>query len=251
MEKILIVDCRYLQIIYLKQHGFCSVAHTIIKERMSIVKQPKTLSGFALLSSDKMLVSMRKINFARGQWNSEEFRYVYSARFKPTPIMRQENDCIVNGLDSATGDYEYISLVTEKMYAMGTTIETRCSFESYGAPLIVFSDDFYKGENGEWYFGVHYEVVLYEGGINVWELNLNKDVMKWENLLRLKFPVNAKKVHLLSVKILEKALDITMEGMHVVLGVKDLPKEFRVGITACEGINRFYTCNIKEENLMY
>ena len=189
---------------------------------------------------------MREINFAQGQWNPEEFRYVYSERFTPIPGIRQEKDCIVNGIDQSTNSYEYISMVTEKEYGTGVKIETNCSFEAFGAPLIVFSDDFHKGENGEWYFGVHYEVVLYEGGINVWYVNLNKDVMKWESLLALKFPVSAEKTHLLSVKILEKSLDITMEDVHVVLGVKDLPKEFRVGITACEGINRFYDCKIEE-----
>ena len=188
---------------------------------------------------------MKKYNFAKGQWNPEEFRYVYSSRFTPTPLMKQEEDCIVNGIDASTGEFDYVSMVAEKKYTTGARLETRCSFEAYGAPLIVLSDEFYKGENGKWYFGVHYEIVLYEGGINVWRLNLNKDVMEWDNLMRLKFPVTPKEVHTLKVHVLEKALDIKTEGAHVVLRVDDLPSEFRAGITACEGINRFYTYSIE------
>lgn len=188
---------------------------------------------------------MKKYNFEKGQWNPDEFRYVYSSRFTPTPLMKQEEDCIVNGIDASTGEFDYVSMVTEKKYTTGVRLETSCSFEAYGAPLIVLSDDFYKGENGAWYFGVHYEIVLYEGGINVWRLNLNKDVMKWENLMRLKFPVTPKEVHTLKVQVLDKALDIETEGAHVILRVDDLPTEFRAGITACEGINRFYTYSIE------
>ena len=64
--------------------------------------------------------------------------------------------------------------------------------------------------------------------------------------MKLKFPVTTGVQHQLSVKILENALEITMEDVHVLLGVKNLPKEFRVGITACEGINRFYNCKLEE-----
>lgn len=189
---------------------------------------------------------MRQINFAEGKWDSKEFRHVYSSRFSSTPLMCQAKECIVNDIDMETGTFAYVSLVTEKKYRTGTRIETTCSFDSYGAPLIVLSNDFYKGDNGKWYFGVHYEIVLYEEGINVWKLNLHKDVMKWDKLLGLKFPVTAKMSHTLSVQVLNNMLDITMEDIHANLWVEDMPSEFRVGITACEGINRFYSCCIEE-----
>ena len=91
-------------------------------------------------------------------------------------------------------------------------METRCSFDSFGAPLIVLSDDILTNDKGEWQFGIHYEVVLYEQGINVWEINYHPDVM---------------------------------EGHHVLVRAEKLPKEFHVGITMCEGINRFYEISIE------
>ena len=190
---------------------------------------------------------MKWINFASGEWKTEEFRYVYSPKFAPTPKFQQDRDCIVNKGDFSKNEFDYVSILTEDKFSTGVTIETTCSFEGYGAPLIVISDDVYKGQNDEWYYGKHFEIVLYQGGINVWRLDLNQGIMKTENLIRYRFPVTTRNYHTLRVKVLEGALDITMEDASILLKVDGLPSEFRVGLTACEGINRFYTLGIKEE----
>lgn len=189
---------------------------------------------------------MRWINFASGKWKSEEFRYVYSPRFAMTPKFQQDKECIFNEGDFSKNEFDYVSILTEDKFSAGVTIETTCSFEGYGAPLIVISDDVYKGQNDEWYYGKHFEIVLYQGGINVWRLDLNQGIMKIENLIRFRFPVTTRNYHTLRVKVLEEALDITMEDASILLKVDDLPSEFRVGLTACEGINRFYSLGIKE-----
>ena len=186
------------------------------------------------------------IHFSEKAWNPEEFRYVYSPLFTPIPRMKQESLCIVNDGDATSNKYDYVSMVTEKKYAVGTRVEMKCSFEKFGAPLIVFSDDMYRGGNGEWYYGRHYEIVLYEDGINVWGLNMNPGIKKYENLMSLRFPVSAGEIHVLSVKIQKSALEIVKDDLKVILRVPDLPSEFHVGLTACEGINRFYEYTIEE-----
>lgn len=189
---------------------------------------------------------MSKVNFGKDQWDMSEFRYVYSPRFTPIPRIKQESDCIVNGTDPVTGEFDYVSMLTEKEYTTGVTVETTCSFEAYGAPLIVFSDDLRKKENGEWYYGVHYEVVLWEEGINVWRLDLNDDAMYWDKVLGVQFPVSVKEPHPLKVKLQEKGIDIETEGRKMYVKIEDMPSKMRVGITACEGINRFYSLEITE-----
>ena len=91
---------------------------------------------------------MKKIDFKKGAWNPEDFRYVYSPRFAPTPRIKQEQDCIVNGIDEK-GEFDYVSMLLEQKYQTGVQAETTCSFEAYGAPLIVLTDDLRKKENGE------------------------------------------------------------------------------------------------------
>ena len=187
---------------------------------------------------------MKRISFASGEWKKEWFRYVYSPKFDSTPSFAQERECIVNAGNLKENNFDYVSILTEDKFSTGVTIEATCSFENYGAPLIVISDDIYKGQNNEWYYGKHFEIVLYQGGINVWELDLNQGIMKTENLMRFRFPVTAGSLHTMQVKVLDSALDISMEEKSIRIKVDGLPKEFRVGLTACEGINRFYTLGI-------
>ena len=188
---------------------------------------------------------MKKINFSDGNWNQEGFRYVYSPRWITGAKPKQERDHIANGINPENGEFEYISLVTEEKYEKGVLLTTKCSFDSFGAPLIVLSDNILKNEKGEWQFGIHYEVVLYEQGINVWEIDYNPGVMEVHQVLGLEFPVSEKEIHTLSVKVLERMLDISMEGHHVLVRAEKLPEEFHAGITMCEGINRFYEFSVE------
>ena len=190
---------------------------------------------------------MKKICFSEGNWNEDAFRYVYSPRWITGAKPKQEKNHIVNAINPENGEFDYISLITEEKYKKGVYLETKCSFDSFGAPLIVLSDDIMKNENGEWQFGIHYEIVLYEQGINVWEIDYNPEVMEVRQVLGLDFEVSEKEIHTLSVKVLEQMLDISMEGHHVLVRAEKLPKEFHVGITMCEGINRFYEFSIKED----
>ena len=187
---------------------------------------------------------MRKIDFKKGAWKPEDFRYVYSPRFAPIPRIRQEQDCIVFGIDEK-GEFDYVSMLLEQKCQTGAKAVTTCSFEAYGAPLIVLTDDLRKKENGEWYYGVHYEIVLWEDGINVWKLNLNDGIMNWQKLMALEFKVSAYEPHELGVKVLDDMLEIEVEGHKAQLRVEGLPKEFYIGFTACEGINRFYDFSIE------
>lgn len=188
----------------------------------------------------------KKIDFAEGKWNSKEFRYVYSPRWIVGTRPQQEKDCIVNSVNPTNGEFDYISLVTEEKYQTGVCLETSCSFDHFGAPLIVISDDMYKDENGEWLFGIHYEIVLYNKGINVWKVDCNPNVIKWHKEMWLDLPVSEKEIHKFSVKVLDQMLDITIGEHHVLVRVEHLPKEFHVGVTLCEGINRFYDFTIKD-----
>lgn len=184
----------------------------------------------------------KKYLFEKGKWKTTDFRYVYSSRYKDTPQFTQENDCIVNQKgDRSEWDFEYISLVTEEKYTSGVLLETNCSFEGYGAPILVLSDDIEKDEAGDWRYGRHFEVVVYEDGLNVWRLETVDGKFVPFSLLQNHFKVEADTVHQLTLRILKNRIEVTLgDDAAFEMDVDFLPEEFHVGITACEGINRFY-----------
>ncbi len=182
--------------------------------------------------------------FRRGSWDPAAFEYIYSPKFPATPRFVQQDDCIVNG--GTPGAYEYISLITRRTFRTGTLLTLRCSFEKYGAPLIVLTDDVRQGEAGELRFGRHMEIVAYEGGVNVWKLTPLKNDVRPENLLRQKFPVPAGKPITLTVRPGKGRLDISLGGNRFSVEADCVPEEFHAGMTACEGINRFYEFSTDE-----
>jgi hypothetical protein len=180
-----------------------------------------------------------RTSFRRGGWDLSRFRYIYSPKFSPTPRFVQEDDCIVNRRDAA-GGFDYVSLITKEKFRTGTTISTRCSFEKYGAPLIVLTDDVRGGKNGELRFGHHMEIVAYVGGVNVWSLEPMEGDVCPENLLRQKFAVPEGKTVCLTVCPQKDRLEISLDGNSFSVAADCMPGGFFAGVTACEGIDRFY-----------
>jgi len=184
---------------------------------------------------------MKEMQFTSGGWNSEEF--LYAASFK-TPYRRpfvQAADCIENDLS----EQDYISMVTKEALGAGSVIETECSFEGSGAPLIVLCDDLKTLENGDLQYGTHMEVVLYKNGCNVWHIVVNDGAQKASALIKCRYPVAPGKKHLLRVEFGEKLLKVHCAGVEFDLPCPLLPGKFHAGLTACEGLCRFYSLKIK------
>lgn len=193
---------------------------------------------------------MKKIDFSRGQWADSSLTHVYSYRFDDRPVFTQEDGCIRNGTKQepprSMSDYEYITLFTKEKYEAGVKISTKCSFEDFGAPLLVITDEIIE-DDGELRYGNYFEVVLYEEGVNVWKLWMpeGKKVV-WHKLMAVKFPVKANEVHDLTAKFNRDTIEIEADGRKMMLRVADLPEKFHVGLSGCENINRFYEMTIEE-----
>ena len=147
---------------------------------------------------------------------------------------------------AAYQDFEYISAVEEERVKLPVELETECSFDKFGAPLIVFSEDMTQKENGWREYGEHYEVVLYESGINIWHITLKPEGgQKAEALCRARLPFEAGKWEKLKVVL-------TADGIYAKAGeleakaVCSLPEKMYAGFTACEGINHFRTFSREE-----
>ena len=188
-------------------------------------------------------------NFARGQWSMEGLTYAYTYRFPETAVFRQLDDCILNSENgSQEQGFDNITLLTKEKYLPGTRIETKCSFDHFGAPLVTIAENIIPDENGNMRFGNYIEVVAYEKGVNVWRMYYKEGKVTWDWLLSVEFPLEEKKIHTLSVEILKSKLAILVNERKMTLHVNDMYPSFHVGINACEGINRFYSMEIEEAN---
>lgn len=185
------------------------------------------------------------ISFERNKWNPEDFTRVTSLRTDGRDPMIQEDDCIVNETCQHENIFEhkYISMLYKDEYKTRTRFKTECSFDKYGAPLIVFTDDLIQTEDGFPAYRHHFEVVVFEEGWNLWELNgKDKPILA----ASARFPVPEKEYVTLEVSTLPGGVSVSLLGHTQFVELPTFPKTFRAGITACEGINRF-RCFCAEE----
>ena len=195
---------------------------------------------------------MKEYIFKKGMDETRDFMYVSSLTTETHTQFDFEENCIVNRYNpEIIGEwkYDYISLVTKDRYGKGVKLSTQCSFEKFGAPLIVLTDDI-TPKDGRNYYGLHFEVVAYEEGANVWHIIPSDEdpklPIKATLIGKARFTIEPNSLIDINVEIKEKALAITVNGHNLSVENKDIPEKMHVGITACEGINRFYSFTIEE-----
>lgn len=185
--------------------------------------------------------------FKRNGWQKDEFEYVYSPVCKTFNEFIQEDDHIRNlAID---GDFEYISMISKARYTAGTKIYLKCSFDTFGAPIIVLTDDIFSdGERKR--YGLHFEVVAYENGFNVWRIVPAPEKIERPinavKILAEQFEIKDDSIAEITLKVEEKRFIIDVNGVKGIVEHEDIPESFLVGFTACEGINRLYEFSIEE-----
>ena len=127
-------------------------------------------------------------------------------------------------------------------------MKAKCFFDKFGAPLIVITDDYKQLEDGTYQYGLHFEVVAYENGCNVWHIVPGKDEKNLIDVTKvsaIEFPIEDKSIIDMEVTIKEKKLFIRVNNETFVAEHEDIPNQMHVGITACEGINQFYEFGVE------
>ena len=191
---------------------------------------------------------MKHYDFKNGI-DPEEFFYCYSPQAKCCGFFEREETCIKNSYNAAVGDYEYTTVMLRRKLGVGSKITTECDFEKRGAPLVVISNVLFE-KDGHTYYGEHFEAVAFEEGCNVWYNRLPTE----ENSAK---PLVVKKIHFediptpnkqrvrLSVEFGDGEMTVEMNGRRFSVKHEAIPREFWFGITACEGINRFYDLTVE------
>ncbi|MBE6883452.1 MAG: hypothetical protein E7487_02475 [Ruminococcaceae bacterium] len=188
-----------------------------------------------------------KINFSRGNWTTDELTYAYPWRFNLTPQFTQLDDCVINTVDpDAPGGFEWISLMSKQAYTKGSKITVNCEFEHFGAPLIVIAENFDTDDRGVLRCGNYFEIVLWEKGVNVWRIYRKNGENSWKKVMAVTFPVKEGEKHTLSAEVTDIGIQMEVGELKFFLRVDDMYESFHLGLTACEGINRFYGMTIEQ-----
>lgn len=179
---------------------------------------------------------------------TENFHYAYSPHSKNVREFELRDGYIANFPKGNHDGYSYTSIISKETYTAGAKIHTKCAFERFGAPLIVFGNDMSDGENGMKLYGLHFEVVAYENGVNVWHIvpdpSNEERPIKPTLIASMKFTILPDEMTDITVAFGKGEFDMEVNGHKETVSHKDIPETFRVGITACEGPNKFYEINI-------
>lgn len=179
--------------------------------------------------------------------DSGDFFYCYSPQAKAKIELSRESDCVMCGYNENTKDYDYLTVITGEKYGVGTEISAECSFEHFGAPLLVITNDTWERE-GVNLLGLHFEVVAYESGCNIWRIERDDSAprgIKPIKMIHDEFKIDDNSRISIKARIEDGRIIANINGHECSVSDPDIPKEFHVGFTACEGVNRFYNYTIK------
>lgn len=217
----------------------------------------RRLSIFLCLSLICAFAAEYSCSFVEGGWDMKDWHFVRSGRWPYEGHWVQKENCIQNVVPEGVGPVElqgkragetYTSMVLAKPVNGSATIRATMSFEYKMAPLIVLAGPL--KENGEAYpeYQEHWEIVLYNEGINVWHHEVRDGKPYWRKAAYVQAKFEAGKQYEMTAKVqfTAKVPMLEVKCGDCVFGcmLPTLPKNYYAGITACEGVNAFYNFKI-------
>ncbi|MBT7164493.1 MAG: hypothetical protein HN904_17065 [Victivallales bacterium] len=214
------------------------------------------LAGSLLAGS--LLAGDFQCEFTAGAWQAKDWVMVKSPRWPHRGEWEQEKDCLRNRTPKEATQKEmlgkragetYTSMLLKEPVSGNLKMAATMSFEHRMAPLIVLAPALDKDAQGYPEYREHWEIVLFDQGVNVWHHTYADGKPGWRKAAYAKFPLKAGQRYRLEVDIKRAGA-----GAQLTLRVGDhefgyfepvLPKTFQVGITGCEGVNRFYDFTVR------
>lgn len=198
---------------------------------------------------------MIRFDFSRGARNTTALSPTYSVACRACVPVTQEDSCISGDFNPAIGDFDYIGLCMTEPVTGDHTVTARCAFTAAGAPLLVLADSTTIDAAGHRRFGPMYEIVAYAGGCNVWRILPDFDPADPDrgytvrSITQQAFPVAditspALTEVELEIRVVGKTLHIRQDDYTFTVNTPDLPDTYYIGLTLCEGYNRFYSLSV-------
>jgi len=195
------------------------------------------------------------VSFAEGKWSSDEWMMVKSSRTPYIGKWIQNADHIQNLIPQEYSDPKqllgidsYTSMVWKEPVSGNFVVASTMDFEHEMAPLLVLADELGTDANSYPEFRQHWEIVLWNEGINVWHHRYIDGKQNWHLASSIKLPFLPKTKYELKTEVRRRAdgaeLTIICGDAKFTYIEHEFPATVRAGITGCEGINRFYDFNI-------
>lgn len=208
--------------------------------------------------------------FVKGKWNPEDWEMVRSWRFDHDAEFLQKANCIQNRVPEGVSDIElqgrkgssgYAIMLLKEKFKGNAVITCNMEFDYRMAPGIIIAHEPQKLANGKLELREHFEVILYDDGLNLWHHYFEKGApnskdprvkrsgveQKWRKQCHLteKKYYKAKTKYELKVTVRYTGkgpfIDISCGGRLIGSYAPQMPAgEYRIGLVGCEGRNRFY-----------
>ena len=214
------------------------------------------LAAFCLLSASA--ATKVEVSFGPGAWSSNDWILVKSPRFSYMHGFVQKEDFIENECPPLSGEdifrkhcsEVYSAMVLKDRAEIGQTVSSTMSFDWRMAPLIVLAEKLDRSESDEPTLGEHWEIVLYDEGLNVWHHSIKDGKPFWYKAAYLKVPFSRDTRYNLEVKVSKthkgvREMVVKCGGHEFGYVDNALPDSFYAGIIGCEGRNRFYDFKLR------
>jgi hypothetical protein len=197
--------------------------------------------------------SLYSFNFSDGNWSRADWVRVKNPRGEHFGDWVQHEDCITNEVPGSIvpGEFQgkleetYSSMVYKEKVTGNVTIRSTMAFAYMMAPLIVLAPELTENTHGQKEYREHFEIIIFNEGVNVWHHFIKDGKLTVRKAAFARFPLEKDTKYLLEVKKTGKTLTISVAG-HTFGYIEDaLPDSFYVGITGCEGLNRFYDFTVR------
>jgi hypothetical protein len=149
------------------------------------------------------------------------------------------------------GDESYTSMVTQRKFKGNMVIKATMEFDPLMAPLIVLAEKLGKSKTGQPEYRNHTEIVIFNEGVNVWVHTWDEKTKSMSFILAAfaRFPLKGGTRYVTEVSREGKTLTIKIANQCFGVYLPNLADELHVGLTGCEGHNRFYDFSVVSESL--
>ena len=236
-------------------------------ERIDIMRTYRYAVAATLLVASTAGYS-RTFDFADGKWDRGEFFEARNDDWNRGDPIVQMPDCVMNANKPEWSDEElfknhqaevYSSLVLTNRFRGDITFSSHMSFDHRMAPSLVVAGEFAVDAQGRMAFRDHYEIVLFEDGINVWrhrrpnggkseieKVAYAAHVFKKKTKYELKVVLKRKKAY---GGRLTTDINVSSDGVDVGFRDETVPSVYYIGLLGSEGRCRFYDLTVDDEAL--
>lgn len=207
-----------------------------------------------------------EVSFAKNMWSQDNWTMVKSPRWAYIGKWDQQEDHIVNVYPTdATPDEmlgkraheTFTSMIWNETLSGDFTVSATMSFDYQMAPLITLSGPIGTDASGYPELREHWEIVLFDKGLNVWHHMYSNGKPSWKKVASTVLDYKAPATFLpaqkyeMTVKVYHDEtgtpwVNVSCGASVINAPLPELPENVLVGLTACEGVNRFYDFKISK-----